>query len=247
MARDSFYQTIAKKAFEITYALLRLAERNTRNNLLSSHLQQQALDLLGSITSEDYEKAGKTLKTVEYYTRLAVELDFITLKNGQILVAEMRSLEALLETQGQFNHQDMVQLFSRPTLPDLIGSTQDMETVRAIEPLPPATSPSVSFPETDFSNERSFIRQNDDPAIELPFKTAIRDYSSQKRQMIVLQKIKANGNCRLREIQDFLPDISDRTLRYDIQKLIEDGLIERMGGGGPAAYYRPKNAAASRE
>ncbi len=58
------------------------------------------------------------------------------------------------------------------------------------------------------------------------------------RQAAILEKIRQSGNCRIKDIQELLPDCSERTIRYDLQTLLEQNHIERVGGGGPAVLYR---------
>jgi DeoR/GlpR family transcriptional regulator of sugar metabolism len=64
------------------------------------------------------------------------------------------------------------------------------------------------------------------------------------RQIAILDKIRQSGNCKLKEIQEVLPDTSERTIRYDIEELIERNLIERIGSGGPAVSYRIRQISA---
>jgi hypothetical protein len=66
--------------------------------------------------------------------------------------------------------------------------------------------------------------------------------SSGMRQSAILQRIRQSGNCRLKEIQELFPEISERTLRYDLQSLAEQNLIERVGNGGPAVFYRVRQS-----
>ena len=47
------------------------------------------------------------------------------------------------------------------------------------------------------------------------------------------------GGCRIRDLMTAFPDVSDRTLRYDLQHLAEQGIVEKVGGG-PSSYYRLK-------
>jgi len=44
----------------------------------------------------------------------------------------------------------------------------------------------------------------------------------------------------MKDIQEYLPESSERTIRYDLQDLVEQGVIERIGNGGPATFYRAK-------
>jgi DeoR/GlpR family transcriptional regulator of sugar metabolism len=61
---------------------------------------------------------------------------------------------------------------------------------------------------------------------------------SEMRQSMILDRIRQIGNCRLSDIQAILPHVSDRTIRYDLESMIERNLIERVGTGGRSAYYR---------
>jgi DeoR/GlpR family transcriptional regulator of sugar metabolism len=58
------------------------------------------------------------------------------------------------------------------------------------------------------------------------------------RQSAILERIRQNNNCRLKDVQEWLSDVSERTIRYDLQNLIGQGLVERLGNGGPATFYR---------
>ncbi|OGY60312.1 MAG: hypothetical protein A3B23_00205 [Candidatus Colwellbacteria bacterium RIFCSPLOWO2_01_FULL_48_10] len=58
-----------------------------------------------------------------------------------------------------------------------------------------------------------------------------------KRQESVLNKIRETQLCRLRNLMETFPDISERTIRNDIQTLINRRLVRRVGGGGPNSYF----------
>jgi hypothetical protein len=63
---------------------------------------------------------------------------------------------------------------------------------------------------------------------------------SGNRQSAILERIRRSGNCRIKDLCQLLPDCSERTIRYDLQSLIEQDLIERVGVVGPAVYYKTK-------
>lgn len=45
-------------------------------------------------------------------------------------------------------------------------------------------------------------------------------------------------NCRMKDLNSEFADVSERTLRNDIQFLIENRLVERLGGkSGPSSYF----------
>jgi hypothetical protein len=61
---------------------------------------------------------------------------------------------------------------------------------------------------------------------------------SEIRQSAILEKIRQIGNCRLGDIQIVLPNTSERTIRYDLEALVQKKLVERVGVGGRGVYYR---------
>jgi len=64
--------------------------------------------------------------------------------------------------------------------------------------------------------------------------------SSVERKQVILSLLKDRSLCHMSDISDILPDISNRTLRYDIQSLVEKNLVERLGSGGPNSFIRLK-------
>src|SRR5205807_733369 len=66
---------------------------------------------------------------------------------------------------------------------------------------------------------------------------------AEMRQNAILGRIRQIGNCRIRDIEEILPNSSERTIRYDLQSLVEKNLIERIGTGGPSVYYRVRQQA----
>jgi Fic family protein len=62
------------------------------------------------------------------------------------------------------------------------------------------------------------------------------------RQSDIFQKIKdlPGESIQLKDLMGFFPGVSERTLRYDLQRLSAEGKIERIGQGGPATYYKAR-------
>lgn len=63
------------------------------------------------------------------------------------------------------------------------------------------------------------------------------------RQTRIMERIRQSESkqIQLKQLIADLPEVSERTLRYDLQKLCGQGLIERVGNGGPATYYVMKS------
>jgi len=56
-------------------------------------------------------------------------------------------------------------------------------------------------------------------------------------QNLIYRKIKEIGKTSTREISLFFPEISERTVRFYLQKLTDAGFIEKMGTTGPGSFY----------
>ncbi len=63
------------------------------------------------------------------------------------------------------------------------------------------------------------------------------------RQSAIIEKIrqKDGEGCQLKDLTSSFPEVSERTLRYDLQKLINQNLIARVGDSGPGTTYFVKS------
>lgn len=75
------------------------------------------------------------------------------------------------------------------------------------------------------------------PAME----SANDDADAAMRQSAIVERIRQTGNCRFADIQEIFPNVSERTLRYHLQEMVESGKIERAGSGGRSSFYRLKS------
>lgn len=59
------------------------------------------------------------------------------------------------------------------------------------------------------------------------------------RQSAILGFIRQLPNgCRMRDLTGRFPEVSERTIRNDLQTLLSEGLIERIGNKGPFSSFR---------
>ena len=59
-------------------------------------------------------------------------------------------------------------------------------------------------------------------------------------QNVILQKVKDLGQTTTKELTANFPEISERTIRFYLQKLVDNQAIDRIGSTGPGAAYRAK-------
>jgi len=265
-----------KKAYEIAYALFRVAEI-IRNRSLAEHLEGAALRHLRSVVLLDANSAIETSRELEFYLRIGQDLNFIHPENSQAIIAELRGLNGhIAELQGRaklpsalnlgFSEKESVFLTrERETLQDIKLSLDSIN--KQIEILSESDHISEIGDETMVEIAKKPEKELETPERRVGLKierqapvvaaeeVLVEDYkpnifNGETRQMAIYETIrqfgKESGNgCRMRDLQESFSGVSERTIRYDLEKLIEMGLIERAGQSGPGTYYRIKKIAPS--
>ena len=73
---------------------------------------------------------------------------------------------------------------------------------------------------------------------------AVGDFSGSakniRRQDRILEILKQKGRAQVWEFKEIFPEVSKRTLRRDFERLLGQGLVERIGERNQT-YYRPKS------
>jgi hypothetical protein len=82
---------ISKKAFEIAYALCRLAQI-LKNENFSQNFESQALKILNFSIQKDFDNLKTSLLNLEYFIHLAVELNILKMNLAEILLDEINGL-----------------------------------------------------------------------------------------------------------------------------------------------------------
>jgi hypothetical protein len=70
-------------------------------------------------------------------------------------------------------------------------------------------------------------------------KDAVLEFAAEIRQGKILEKVRqsASGRIQLKDLLGEFPGVSERTIRYDLKKLADEGKLTRQGTGGPSNYY----------
>ncbi len=61
-----------------------------------------------------------------------------------------------------------------------------------------------------------------------------------ERNEILVKILSKRTLCHIKDVIQSMPGISERTIRYDVQRLVDKGIIERIGTGGPNSFFRLK-------
>lgn len=227
-----------KKAFEVAYALSRISKELGEKILLGRKLEDAGLRLLESVVREDYFESQREEKLIEYLLRIGADSGVITHHNMELIVEATNALNSAIS-----NHVDSAKL-PDISIEDIFSSNSFeskkeeqqaniFEESRKDEDVQFLTrdEPNESIAESFVSVDRVVKLEDSNPAKEEVFGNSVR-------QSIIIDKIRQKGECRLRDVQELLPNLSERTIRYELQSLVERGLIERIGTSGPGTYYR---------
>jgi hypothetical protein len=254
---------IAKKSYEISYALFRIAE-NLKNKNFSDHLEYQALRLLTSSALSDFQSIEQTLKAIETILRFGADVNVISHGNKELILAAIGELNSIIDESRkaakaaqEFNLDD---IFSPLNSKSSVFRSED-ERINFQESgnnfsfrgkNSSGIAASILVDAENNRQENSAYQQTDkssEPVIgnsAFQYNNEATPVAAYNRQSAILERIKQNNDCRLKDIQEILPNVSERTIRYDLQKLCEQGMVERVGNGGPGGYYKLKQAVAEK-
>jgi len=222
---------LSQKAFEIGYAIFRVSQALPGQSL-AHYLENRVLDMVDAILVGEYRRASSSSGSLEYLIRLGMEAGIINQKTSQVIISELNWLNtaiAGLDNLVKATEIDLGSIFSEP---DSRANTEDVPSSSEV-PASPLKNKFHQIEEFESGNI-SNAEISGNPAKHLPA------FVSEQRHSLIVDKVRDLGYCRLKDLQDLLPGVSERTVRYDLQKLLGEGLIERIGNGGPSTFYRLK-------
>ena len=281
MSKSGKTTPVIKKAYEIAYALCRIAAKIPEKRLADA-LTDEAIKILASAAEGECGKAEKALVSTEYIIKLGTGVGYIDFMNGEVLLDEIALLNEVIAGSldgAKAEPVDLSGIFTSiniattsPSLPSVIPAKAE---AHVSDPFSPPELQSVeprrhedgkqnifgNIPAIDSGNPATArVESGDNPAMEFDSSAIINTESgnnpaksvnqnspeiielikSGDRQGAILEKVRQSGNCRIKDIQDLFPECSERTLRYDLQSLTGQNLIEKVGTGGPAVFYKSK-------
>lgn len=187
------------------------------------------MKFLGAVATEDYSRVPAIARGIDYFLKLGTEVGLLNPTNVQLVTGELEGLNAAI---AEFSKSakpaeiDLGRVFSESLAPISTKATKNDGGEEKIS----TQNEKQEVVKTEYEGCNGDSNNGNGSQ---PIKSAMR-------QSAILEIIRQNNNCRMKDIQDSLPEVSERTLRYDLQSLLERGMIERTGNGGPATYYQPK-------
>ncbi len=214
MTPQSFQEFLAKKSYEVSYAVFRLSGRLDAKSELRSALEANATQMLQAAVRDDTTAVSKDARVLEYLLRLGGDSGILNPGHVDVVVNELAGLEAAIATQ-QFNLQVNLQ----NELQSAIQTTIQSASQSAI---------------ADYGTESEVIIEENSG----------EDGEERQESILQFILQSGPTGCRFKDIFDGLggrfDELGERTVRYDLQELIGRGVIEKYGPGGAYTYYRAK-------
>ena len=232
-----------KKSYEISYALWRIAA-NVKELSFAGKIFAKAIDFIGFSADGDYGSIAAKIPGTELLIKFGVDVGLIGVANGNILTREIGNFKsAIFELNA--NDVNKSAKIEDVNIADIFSNDLDDELALDIEVdrfsrAEVADNQKHEIRDTDPENLEGKSRPVDVNAGDLASNggEVVGSLKSAIRQTAILERIRTIGNCRLNDLQVILPDASERTIRYDLESLVEQNLIERIGSGGRGVYYR---------
>ena len=235
--KDRFVFT---KSYEIAYALFRIAGTLQERDF-AERLRAAAGGLLAAAALKDHPATRRSLQSIECFVKFAGDVNLLAPASADTILREVYLLDAAVvertnSAKSAANGIDLSEIFTHTA-----GSDVQPSDLQPSDPQPfeqqVYSAPINSYPENNPANGNAatIIEETKEHGF----------MKAEMRQSAIIERIRQYGNCRLKDIQEILPGCSERTIRYDLQSLLERNLIERMGAGGPAVTYRMRQAVAN--
>lgn len=226
MPMNSF---VTQKSQELSFALLRVAGHIRRFELRRT-IERLSYHLLENISYENPEMSLSTIAALRNFVTLGKNVYEIETVNARILDRELEHLAAEVRKHaGVDSLPDLETLFTQRVeirQNTAKGNTAKTRKLPHSSPLPVSAPTEVVIPESEIQKD-----ETQHPDIE-DGNTAIR-----RDKLFLMLSTAPEKRLALKEIVAAFPDVSERTLRYDLKRLADDGRIVRQGTGGPSNYY----------
>lgn len=213
---------ILQKSQEIAFALVRIAASIRRFDL-KKKFESLAIHLLENSYYRNFDLVTDTLRVIEGFLDFGRNVYEVEPMNARIIGEEASSLRQILE---KISNQGPVPLH------DIFNSKISLE----------------DLPAPIFAKRNEEMRKNEEIGKNKEIATSSSKSASKNnrlvdqsgRQKAIVDFIKERGRLSLKDISTQFPDVTGRTLRYDLSGLIERGLVQREGSGPASSYFVPE-------
>ena len=239
-----------QRSFEVVWAIFRVSEHVTRPKIKEG-LEERAAEYL-------LYKHVSSLSGLEEMVRLAMHIKEINNTNGQVLLREITNLKSMLSDIEQEltnliesgktpeNAPNIEDIFAKPPMllsdfMKLLKRTQAEDIPPEIEQNKDEAGKKEEIQESPAKHEslaKSGKEEKSGKTEELC--PTSRRMGARERRESIFEIVKRRNLCHIKDVLMEMPHASDRTIRYDIRQMVDKGVLERVGSGGPNSFFRLK-------
>jgi hypothetical protein len=232
-----------------------LISNQIRRAELKKQIEGNAVLFLVEISRANYPQVVSSLEVLESLVKLGGLTNEIEPMNVSVLLTELERINSAVRRGSLQSIRQKSKLPdpARVDLREIFESHAESSAKEAPtplkeevkeEPLEAKSNPAVrrGSPQAvrPFDATPTYVKTSMDRQGKQESNPAIRQKSSQKiRQSKIVNAIKSSEGSKvmLKDIISAIPEVSERTIRYDIKKLCDQGLVVRVGISGPGIHY----------
>jgi DNA-binding transcriptional ArsR family regulator len=215
------------RAYQLAYLILRAVEDH-RDPSFASSLRSLGYDILFLTSCAKTYEASRSIGALQYFARFGSDAGLLSTHDATLLMNESNEVYHLIASYVEHSASPASRLPNELPNEDAFQSFLSVYGLRSDDER-----------HKEESREEKIKRESESRGASVPANPI------EARKNRICEHIAALGECRLRDIADALPDISERTLRYDLQDLSERGIVEKVGYSGTKTRYRIKNGVSS--
>lgn len=227
-------ELLNKKAFEISFAVFRVAAL-IKKPALQSELEKLATEFVSAVGRNNLDEALNLSSGLRNVVRLGEAASEIKQINASVLLREIENFRSLARIESGKDLK-IEPLFSQPSLLEANPARIWQEFGKVKLSSGKNTAEVVNNPANP-ARDAENAAENAEKNTENNENTANNPAESGNSDLI-LEKVRQLGNCRTKDLAGLFPNLSERTLRGYLKILCDQGLIERLGAGGPDTYYQ---------
>lgn len=206
-----------KKAQEITYVLMRIGF-SMRRAAFRARIERLALDLFESVALHEFERSLSLIAALEGFIQVGVSLYEIETVNAQSLLHELSAMQSAI--RQKYIADESPHFADESAIGNVISAESAKES---------AISENVE--------DASEVEPSDDGMVSIASTIRQSAILGKVREMTSRNESSFVSGCRMKDLLSAFPQVSERTLRYDLQSLLGRGAIERLGSGGSNSFY----------
>jgi len=237
-----------QEGYKIAYAVFRTAD-TIRDSGIKLKIQRNTLSFLEGVFSEDFDLVRQKAEIIRALIEFGNDLGYISYGNREILGKYIDSFKNKIRAGGvvDFNIGEFLEGENKEEAvsEEFRFNEEKEEDVWNYQDSEKEVDDSVDSSSANIrqdSSESNEMTNSANLSSEIVSSEGFKDkMNTSVRRKAVGDKIKKEGMCFLKDLTESFPNYSERTIRYDLEKLVSEGLIEKIGSSGPGTFYSSKN------